>query len=156
MTAVFRGADPDAPVWGWGSDKHARFWPRRMLHETAIHRADLAFAVGGDATIDDEVSIDGVDEFLDNLPHARRFAPNVEKLRGGGEALRFVAPDARVAWTVTLGPDAFTWGHADPGADASLELPASQMALLFYGRITPDVVHGDEALYARWREHSSI
>jgi hypothetical protein len=32
-------------MWAWGPDKHARFWSRRMLHETAVHR------VTGDPTL---------------------------------------------------------------------------------------------------------
>src|SRR5207237_1493694 len=33
---ALRGADPDAGMWGWGSDQHARFWSRRMVHETTV------------------------------------------------------------------------------------------------------------------------
>jgi uncharacterized protein (TIGR03083 family) len=163
MLAAFRAADPDAEVWGWGSDRHARFWPRRMLHETTIHRVDLAVAIaaggidaGTGAAVDAGTSIDGVDEFLDNLPHARRFAPNVERLRGGGETLLFRAADAGVSWQVRLDPDRFAWEHDEGEADATIDEPAERMALLFYGRVAPDKVRGDEALYARWREHSSI
>ena len=46
MLATFRSCDPDARVWGWGADRHARFWPRRMLFETVVHRADAAIALG--------------------------------------------------------------------------------------------------------------
>ena len=41
LVRKLRAGDPDAAVWGWGADKHVRFWSRRMLHETTIHRADL-------------------------------------------------------------------------------------------------------------------
>src|SRR5438477_417709 len=30
--------DPDLPMWAWGADQHARFWARRMLFETLVHR----------------------------------------------------------------------------------------------------------------------
>lgn len=156
MLATFADADPDAEVWGWGSDRHARFWPRRMVHETAVHRADLAFAVGGDASIDPQVSIDGVDEFLDNLPYARAFAPGVDELRGDGETLLFAAPDAAVGWRVRLDPDRFAWEHGDGQAHATVAEEAARMLLLFYGRLAPATVAGDQALYQRWRQHSSI
>ena len=29
LVETFRAADSDAEMWAWGSDKHARFWPRR-------------------------------------------------------------------------------------------------------------------------------
>ncbi|MFN2613745.1 MAG: maleylpyruvate isomerase N-terminal domain-containing protein, partial [Actinomycetota bacterium] len=31
VSEVLRAADGDAPMWAWGDDKHARFWPRRMV-----------------------------------------------------------------------------------------------------------------------------
>ena len=43
----FRKADPDQPTWTWGADQHARFWSRRQLHETGVHRADAELALGG-------------------------------------------------------------------------------------------------------------
>ena len=48
---VFRASDPDARVWSWGADQHARFWPRRMLVETAVHRLDLRAAVAVDGAL---------------------------------------------------------------------------------------------------------
>ncbi len=64
MLGTFRSADPDERVWGWGADRHARFWPRRMLFETVIHRADTAFALGVEPDIEPAVAADGIDELL--------------------------------------------------------------------------------------------
>jgi len=162
MVEVFRGADPDAEMWGWGSDKHARFWPRRMIHETTVHAADAEFAAGLDPVVDRDLAIDGIDEFLDNLPHAAYFAPRVEELRGRGEQIALRASDADPTWTVTLNPDRFSWDHAEtPNANASIEGAASDLYLLVWGRRKPAdtsrfKVEGDTALLDFWIERAAI
>ncbi|SCK59943.1 TIGR03083 family protein [Streptomyces sp. SceaMP-e96] len=72
---AFAATDPDAPMWAWGVDQHARFWMRRMLFETLVHRTDAERAVGRRPVIDPALATDGVDEFLANLPFATSFAP---------------------------------------------------------------------------------
>src|SRR5215210_6228990 len=44
--AVLDVADPDTPVWNWidNGPGPARFWFRRMAHETVIRRADAESA----------------------------------------------------------------------------------------------------------------
>src|SRR5687768_9598890 len=115
LVATLRGADPDAEVWGWGADKHVRFWSRRMLHETLIHRTDLEITTRTEPVIEDAVAVDGINEFLENLPHARRFRPEVMSLRGGGEAIAFSATDADARWTIRLVSEGFEW--STQGAD---------------------------------------
>ena len=161
VVGALRTQDPDASMWSWGSDQHARFWSRRMLHETAIHRADAEFTAGTQPEIARDVAVDGIDEFLENLPHASRFAHRAAELRGSGERLLYRAPDANVAWTITLGPDGFGWTHDDRGGDVTVEGPASDLVLLVYGRLDPAdpsrfAVSGDEQILAFWRERSSI
>ena len=158
---ALRKQDPDAPMWAWGSDRYVRFWSRRMLHETAVHRADAEFTAGLKPKIAREVAVDGIDEFLDNLPHARRFAPRVTEILGTGERLCFRATDAGVAWTITLEHERFAWDHAGAGADVTVQGSASDLALLVYGRLDPGdgsrfTVEGDQALLDFWRERSSI
>ncbi|KJY16262.1 hypothetical protein VR46_45300, partial [Streptomyces sp. NRRL S-444] len=78
---VFAAIDLDAPMWAWGVDQHARFWVRRMLFETLVHRADAELALGIDPHIDRVLAVDGIDEFLTNLPFASSFAPGTGQLR---------------------------------------------------------------------------
>ncbi|MGH8877789.1 MAG: maleylpyruvate isomerase N-terminal domain-containing protein, partial [Stackebrandtia sp.] len=107
LVDALRVAEADAPVWTWAGDRRVRWWARRQLHETAVHRADLWSAFGGDRqdgetaggdaradevaggdagvgdwSVEDAVAADGVEEFLGNLPYTRIWAPQVEKLRG--------------------------------------------------------------------------
>ena len=161
LVGALRSADPDAPMWSWGSDQHARFWSRRMIHETTVHRADAEFAAGDSPTIDPAVAVDGIDEFLDNLPHAVYFAPRVQELRGSGETIAFAETSTGTRWTVTLRPDDFVWDHASSGADVTIEGTASDLLLLTYGRRRPaDAerfrITGDRQLLDFWHERSSI
>jgi uncharacterized protein (TIGR03083 family) len=158
---ALRAKDPDAEMWAWGADQHVRFWSRRMLHETAVHRADAEFTAGIDPHIEPDVAVDGIDEFLENLAMARRWNARVDELLGNGERLTFRATDRDEAWTITLEPNTFTWDHAGAAAEAGVEAVASDLVLFVYGRLDPAdqarfKVDGNQALLAFWRERSSL
>ncbi|MGW7249497.1 maleylpyruvate isomerase family mycothiol-dependent enzyme [Streptomyces decoyicus] len=161
--------DLDAPMWAWGADHHARFWVRRMLFETLVHRTDAESAVGIRPVIDRDLAADGVAEFLVNLPFATLFAPEVAHLRGNGETLRFRCTDTPAAhgdWLVRLRPDGFraerrpvdTAGTAT--ADATVSGAAADLLLLLYGRLDRGseafASHGDEELLGRWFANSAF
>jgi uncharacterized protein (TIGR03083 family) len=163
MDGAFSAADPDAPMWAWGADKHARFWPRRMLHETAVHRADAEIALGRTPALVAPASADGIDELLDNIPHAGYFAPGVALLVGDGETLVLVAADLGEAWRIRLEPDGYAWAREPAGdlpATGAVTADAGDLLLWMYGRIGPDdarvAVSGDGDLVARWRRDSAL
>ncbi|MFF7355797.1 MULTISPECIES: maleylpyruvate isomerase family mycothiol-dependent enzyme [Streptomyces] len=145
VAAVLRDTDPEAPMWVWGEDRHARFWARRMLFETLVHRVDAERAVGLEPDLDPVLAADGVDEFLVNLPYAGLFAPGVTKLRGDGETLAFRCTDLGEGpgeeWRVRLDPDGFRLvpreereaGAAEP-VTAAVRGQAGDLLLLLYGR----------------------
>lgn len=76
MVTGLRGAltdlDPDEPVWNFSTAPHVGAWvPRRMLHETLVHRCDLEAAVGVErAPTPEDVLVDGVDEFFTSIASA--------------------------------------------------------------------------------------
>ena len=155
MLDTFRASDPEATVWGWGADRHNRFWPRRMLFETAVHRADAALALGGQPDIDPAVAVDGIDELLANLPHAAYFAPGIADLRGDGErialALRRRGPDVDGA----AAAGRLRVGLVERPADVTVDAHAADLLLLLYGRRTAGdaarfTVEGDGALLERF------
>ncbi|MDT0448292.1 maleylpyruvate isomerase family mycothiol-dependent enzyme [Streptomyces hesseae] len=164
--SVFAELDPDAPMWAWGADQHARFWIRRMLFETLVHRTDAERALGLRPVIDPDLATDGVDEFLVNLPFAAFFAPKVAELRGAGETLRFRCADSDGDWLVRLGPDGFTvevGPHSEAtrtAADVSVQGTAADLLLFLYGRLGHDWdalrVDGDADLLTRWSANSAF
>lgn len=160
LTGALRAAPPDAEMWAWGADHHVRFWSRRMLFETAVHRADAELSLGHAPSIDPALAADGIDELLDNLPHAAYFAPQVKELRGDGESLHWHATDADGEWTIILSPDGFTWRHGHHKASVAVRGPASDLLLMAYGRQSPDGERlewfGDRPLLGRWLANSAL
>jgi uncharacterized protein (TIGR03083 family) len=161
MMGIFRRCDPDASVWGWGADRHARFWPRRMLFETVVHRADASFALGIDPDVDAVVAADGFDELLSNLPHAAYFAPSIAELRGDGERISFRAVDLDIAWAVRLLPAGYAWDWSDAPGDVTVSGRASDLLLLLYRRRAADDAGrferaGDLALLDRFLTNTQL
>ncbi|MFD6171046.1 maleylpyruvate isomerase family mycothiol-dependent enzyme [Streptomyces coeruleorubidus] len=144
---AFAATDPDLPMWAWGVDQHARFWVRCMLFETLLHRADAELALGCRPAIDPPLAVDGIDEFLVNLPFATSFAPKVANLRGPDKTIRFRTTDRDDAWLVRLRPDGFglDTSPAAHTADATVRGTAADLPLLVYGRLSYEA----EALAAR-------
>ncbi|WP_369373753.1 maleylpyruvate isomerase family mycothiol-dependent enzyme [Streptomyces sp. cg36] len=159
---VFAATDLDAPMWVWGADGHARFWVRRMLFETLVHRVDAERTLGRPFAIDRAAARDGVDEFLVNLPFAAFFAPGLAALRGSGQRIRFVCADGGGEWVVALRPDGFglVTDDARADADATVRADAADLLLLLYGRVdrTAEAVSasGDEALLDLWFANSAF
>lgn len=161
LVPVLRAADPEARMWAWGPDKHVRFWSRRMVHETAVHRVDAELALGITPQVDPAVAADGVEEFLENLPRSR-------ELGGQGEQLRLVADDRPDRWTITRQPTGFAWTRGEPDGDrpaaavASVTVHAStaELYLLLWGRWPYSdaryEVAGDHTLLAHWQQHAVI
>jgi len=154
-------------MWAWGQDQHARFWSRRQLHETLVHRMDAEMAMGVAPEADPAVAADAIDEFLVNLAPAARFSPQVANLRGQGASLLFSGTDAGRAWRVRLEPSGFDVGSADAGADeapfeaqATLSGPALNLLLVLYRRRPRAVpgldLHGDQALVDFWLANSAL
>ncbi|MFE1299335.1 maleylpyruvate isomerase family mycothiol-dependent enzyme [Streptomyces sp. NPDC058731] len=160
---AFAATDPDLPMWAWGVDQHARFWARRMLFETLLHRADAELALGLSPAIDRTLAVDGIDEFLVNLPFATSFAPKVADLRGPDRTIGFRTTDGDDAWLVRLRPDGFgleQTGEAADTADATVRGAAADLLLLVYGRLpyeAQSLAHeGDEDLLTHWFANSAF
>lgn len=160
VVCTFRDADPDEPVWVWGADPHVRFWPRRMLHESVVHRVDATLTAGEPPEVDPEIAMDGIEELLDNLASAVSFAPQVIELRGAGETLHLHATDADGEWTITLVPDGYEWARAHSKATVALRGPAAELLLVLYRRGSPEsgniTSFGEKAVLDRWLAHSAL
>jgi uncharacterized protein (TIGR03083 family) len=161
MLGTFRSADPDSRAWGWGADRHARFWPRRMLFETVIHRADAAFALGAEPEIEPAVAADGIDELLANLPHAAYFAPGIAELRGENERLALRATDGDNSWFIRLMPAGYSWDWSAGEADVTVSAGTADLLLLLYRRRDPHdgarfACDGDAALLDRFLAHVQL
>jgi uncharacterized protein (TIGR03083 family) len=155
--AVLGAADPDTQVWNWfdGGPGPARFWYRRMAHETIVHRADAEAAAAGRAGTSRvepaELAADGIDEFLDFLTlRARGGRP--PQLSG---SYHFHTTDVPGEWVVVFDGDDVTVRREHAKADVAVRGPASDLELFLYNRGGSEGldVFGDPAAVAAWTEH---
>ena len=161
----FEVGEPEEPMWAWGADRHVRFWSRRQLHETLVHRMDAELALGRAPAAAASVAADAVDEFLANLPRAVYFSPKVANLRGDDVRLEFRATDEDRAWWVTLRAEGFdvataTSSPQEVSAQATLTGPAETLLLVLYRRLrvgtTGVAVSGDTSLVDFWLANSAL
>ena len=153
--AVFGTADPESPVWNWldGGPGPARFWYRRMAHETVIHRVDAESAAGRPPTPVEpaELAADGIDEFLDFLDMRSR-GGRTPPLSG---SYHFHTTDVPGEWVVVFDGDAVTIRREHAKADVAVRGPASDLELFLYSRRGSEGLDtfGDPAALAAWTEH---
>ncbi|MFI5958235.1 maleylpyruvate isomerase family mycothiol-dependent enzyme [Cryptosporangium sp. NPDC051539] len=153
LLAALGSTDPSTPAWNWSiQEPVARFWFRRMAHETAIHRWDAQLGAGAALTepIDARLAVDGVDEMLDTfLPAKHDWADDTPR---GVVTLR--ATDVDAHWAVRMRGvgisllDTGTVFDDPPHAQSAVTGTASDLELALWGRIPLSVltVEGNPAL----------
>ena len=161
LTAALRSAGPDAPVWTWRPAGRSGWWARRMLHETTVHRADAETALGAVPAVDPAVAADGIDEFLANLPFARRPREHLGSLPAG-ESLHLHATDSDGEWLIRFpGPDGgIEWSRGHAKASAAVRGPVSVLLLFTYGRVPGSdprlTVFGEQSLLDAWQQKTAL
>lgn len=153
VVASLVALDPDSTWPTWAGPQPARWFARRLAHETAVHRWDGA---GGD--VDAALAVDGIDELLEVM------AP-----LAGGDALAQLdatihlhATDDGVEggeWLVAFRPEGVTATKEHAKGDVAVRGRAGDLYLWAWNRLPLDdrfEVHGDAALAARWSEILAI
>jgi uncharacterized protein (TIGR03083 family) len=116
----------------------ASFWRRCQLHETLVHLWDLRTAGGIDLDVGPEVWADTVDEVVTVMQPRQVRLDRMPRLQ---YAVELTASDVERTWRLDT---------ADDGpALVEVHAPASALALMLWGRSTPDddgfTVTGDES-----------
>ncbi len=154
-------AGPDVTTWTpLPASAATAFWARRFAHETLMHRADAALALGVPFTVDQAVAVDALDEWMElgSLPQMFDVHPHRRELLGPGRTLHLhatdAAPEARAEWLVDLTGDTLAWRRAHEKAAVAVRDPLTALLLLVYGRHSPDAadieVLGDDELLDFW------
>lgn len=164
LTGALLDAGPDAPVWTVAPSGTARFWARRMTHETTLHTADAAFVTDAPFAVREDLARDALDEWMGfgSLSRVLEAAgPDAPPLTGPGRTLHLHATDVRQAeWLVDLTGEPITWSHAHEKAAVAVRAPLTDLVLLLYGRRTPAdpsvEVYGDAGLLTLWLERSGF
>jgi uncharacterized protein (TIGR03083 family) len=159
LLTALRAAGPLTAVWSWGPGRTSGWWARRMLHETTVHRADAELALGDDPVIDPVVAADGIDEFLFNLPSARRPYPHLAALPTGA-SLHLHATDADGEWIIRFTDRGIAWERGHEKATTAIRGPVASLLLFTYGRRPADgdglTSFGDESVPALWQEKTAL
>jgi uncharacterized protein (TIGR03083 family) len=159
LLTALHAAGPLAEVWSWGPVRTSGWWARRMLHETTVHRVDAEFALGvTDPVIDPDVAADGIDEFLFNLPSARRPYKHLAALPTGA-SLHLHATDCEGEWVVRFTDSGISWERGHEKATTAIRGPVESLLLFTYGRLPaadPRLkVFGDESIPEQWQEKTA-
>ncbi|GAA3361477.1 MULTISPECIES: maleylpyruvate isomerase N-terminal domain-containing protein [Saccharopolyspora] len=125
------------PTW-WPEEHSVRFWIRRMLHATAVHRVDVQGAAGVPRTgIDADVALDGIDEALRLWLGYRLHALGIHATRPCVLGVSTTGAD----WSVHAEPNRTVVHRTGPGAhvsaDAVLGGDPEALYLWLWGRL-PD------------------
>jgi uncharacterized protein (TIGR03083 family) len=144
--------DPDRPVYAF-SPRHQRagFWPRRMAHETTVHRVDAQQAVGRPAgPIEPAFAGDGIDEVFSV------FVPTLgaDRSPGDGRTVHIHATDVEGEWLIRFDPGHVAVETSHAKGDAAVRGPAGELLLWLWGRLPLDGfdVFGDRAAAETLRE----
>lgn len=160
LLTALRAAGPLTAVWSWGPGRTSGWWARRMLHETTVHRADAELALGlDDPVIDPVIAADGIDEFLFNLPSARRPYPHLASLPTGA-SLHLHATDTDGEWVIRFTDSGIDWHRGHEKATTAVRGPVASLLLFTYGRRTVAdarlAAFGDETIPALWQEKTAL
>jgi uncharacterized protein (TIGR03083 family) len=128
--------DPDRPVYAFApGHRRAGFWPRRMAHETTVHRVDAEQAVASPVgPIAPDFAVDGVEEVL------TVFVPTLSAGRspGDGGTVHLHATDAEGEWLVRFDPGDVVIARGHAKGDAAVRGPAGELLLWLWGRRSLD------------------
>ncbi|HTT59305.1 MAG TPA: maleylpyruvate isomerase family mycothiol-dependent enzyme [Acidimicrobiales bacterium] len=159
LVEVLRAADPDESMWAWGADQHVRFWSRRQLHETFVHRLDLELATRAPSPIEPGIAFDAIDEFLANMASDADISLRARDGRSE-EFLRFHSNDPEGQWSVRLGEGGYEFldSYVDP--DVELSGASSDLVSVVLRRCdlsaVPVVVRGDRSLLEHWLSRTAF
>jgi uncharacterized protein (TIGR03083 family) len=166
LLAALLAAGPVTPVWTWGPGRTSGWWARRILHETTVHRADTQLALGTGSpmivpAIDPVVAADGIDEFLFNLPSARRPYHHLPSLPGGA-SMHLHATDSDGEWLIRFTGDSsgIAWSRGHEKATVAVRGTVAELLLVTYGRIPWSderlAVFGESSVLDAWQQKTAL
>jgi len=156
LAGTLRQTGPTAQMWCPVPGGGSAFLARRFAHETAIHRADAALALGIDFVLPSVVAADGVEEWLDLgcMPFHFEVHPWMRDLLGPGRTIGLHGTDTGDAWLLDFTGDAIAWRRGAEHPAAELRGPVTDVLLMLYRRlpVTAVEIGGDAAMVDFWME----
>lgn len=153
----------ETPVWTFLGTRPANWWIRRRLHETAVHRADVAIAIGSDFTLDAHIAADGINEWLERVAiQAGRDGSALPLARDDTIHVHATDPGLGAAgeWTVGVDDGRITWSHEHGKATVALRGGATELLLVLLRRVsvadTEIEFFGDDAVWQQWLDRTPL
>lgn len=142
------------PVWTFLGPRPAGWWIRRRLHETVVHRADAALALGRPFGVDPEIAADAISEYLERAV----IRAGGDRPLAPGQSLHLHATDQHLGtageWTILGRPDGIAVDHEHGKATAAVRGPARDLLLALVRRGTVAELglelHGDDTVWKTW------
>ena len=170
MVDAVDATGPETMVWTFLGPRPAYWWIRRRLHETTVHRADAALALGtlGSAfTLEPEVAADGITEWLERVAvQAGRDGAPLPLADGATLHLHATDPGLGNAgeWTVRVKQGveqgSITWAHEHGKGSVALRGSATDLLLAILRRVplgdTGIEVFGDDAVLTTWLDRTPL
>lgn len=148
------------PVWTFLGPRPAQWWIRRRLHETAVHRADAALALGVDFVIEPNTASDAITEYLERvvIRAAEAIEAGADPPLGEGQSVHLHATDADGEWTIAAATGGITVDRGHGKASVALRGPARDLLLALVRRgdaedLALDVV-GDRSVWRTWLDRT--
>jgi uncharacterized protein (TIGR03083 family) len=151
------------PVWTFLGPRPANWWVRRRLHETAVHRADAAIAVGSAFALQADIAADGITEWFERvaIQSASEGAPLPLE---DGSTLHLHATDPGLGeageWTVGVEGGKIAWSHEHGKGSAALRGGATELLLAVLRRVpladTGIELYGDERVWQNWLDRTPL
>ncbi|MEV0390333.1 maleylpyruvate isomerase family mycothiol-dependent enzyme [Nonomuraea sp. NPDC050643] len=147
----------DAQVWSVLGPAPARFWLRRILCDTIVHRYDASATTGVPHELAGDLAADVLREGLELLsaPGVETFKPELAELRGSGQSIG-VRPDGMEGWLIVRTPEGVRWELGRADGDVVVSGPVRELMLVFTRRVPPGRVSGDRALLEHWLANTAF
>lgn len=147
----------DTPVWTFLGPRPAGWWIRRRLHETAVHRADAALALGAEFGIAPAVAADGITEYLERVVIRTGMVDTAPPL-ADGQSVHLHATDQGLGdageWMIVGRNGGIAFDHGHEKATVALRGPARDLLLALVRRGDASElglqVFGDDAVWDTW------
>ncbi|MGZ4583913.1 MAG: maleylpyruvate isomerase family mycothiol-dependent enzyme [Mycobacterium sp.] len=153
----------ETPVWTFLGSRPANWWIRRRLHETAVHRADAAIALGSEFTLGADVAADAITEWLERVAIQAGGSGAPLPLEEG-KTLHLHASDPGLGdageWTVRVEDGRIAWSHEHGKGTAALRGGATELLLAILRRVplagTGIELFGDDAVWQTWLDRTPL
>ncbi len=153
----------ETPVWTFLGTRPANWWVRRRLHETAVHRADAAIALGAEFALDPAIAADGITEWLERVA-VQAGSDGAALPLEQGHTLHLHATDPNLGdggeWTARVENGGIAWAHEHGKGTVALRGGATELLLALLRRTTladTDIqLFGDEAVWQSWLDRTPL